>query len=64
MSMPAARGWRKCPRRSSNWPLIVKFSIAPALALGLLSIMAVIEISALRNDRDDTRHIVMVNMQD
>jgi len=51
-------------RRFSDWPLIVKFSIAPALALGLLLIMAVIEISALQSVRDDTRHIVAINMRD
>jgi len=51
-------------RRFSDWPLIVKFSIAPALALGLLLVMAVIEISALHAVRDDTRHIVMVDMRD
>jgi methyl-accepting chemotaxis protein len=51
-------------RRFSGWPLIVKFSIAPALALGLLLIMAVIEISALHGVRDDTRHIVAINMRD
>ncbi|WP_340318297.1 methyl-accepting chemotaxis protein [Rhizorhabdus argentea] len=51
-------------RRLADWPLIVKFGIAPALALGLLSLMAVIEISVLRGVRDVTRHIVMVDMQD
>jgi len=59
-----ARKWVARLRRLSDWPLIVKFSIAPALALGLLSLMAVIEISALHTVRDDTRHIVMVDMQD
>jgi methyl-accepting chemotaxis protein len=51
-------------RRLSDWPLIVKFGIAPALGLCLLLVMAVIEISALHEVRDDTRHIVMVDMRD
>ena len=50
-------------RRFSDWPLIVKFGVAPAAALALLLAMAVIEISALHSVRDDTRHIVMVDMR-
>lgn len=50
--------------RLADLPLIVKFGIAPALALGLLVIMAVIQVSALHSVRDDTQHIVMVDMRD
>jgi signal transduction histidine kinase/CheY-like chemotaxis protein len=49
-------------RRLSDWPLIVKFGMAPALALVLLLIMAVIEVSALHNVRENTRHLVAVDM--
>ena len=51
-------------RRLSDWPLIVKFGIAPVLSLAFLLAMAVIEISALNRVRDSTQHIVTVNMQD
>lgn len=49
-------------RRLSDWPLIVKFGIAPALALGLLLATVVIEVSALRNVRDNTQRLVTVDM--
>jgi signal transduction histidine kinase/DNA-binding response OmpR family regulator len=51
-------------RRLSDWPLIVKFGIAPVLSLAFLLAMAFIEISALNNVRDNTRHIVAVDMRD
>ena len=50
--------------RLSDWPLIVKFGVAPALALSLLLVTAVIEISALHDVRDNTQHIVTVDMRD
>jgi hypothetical protein len=50
-------------RRFSDWPLIVKFSVAPAFALCLLLVLVSIEIATLREVRDDTRHIVAVNMR-
>jgi len=50
-------------RRFSDWPLIVKFSVAPAFALGLLLVLVTIEIATLREVRDDTRHIVAVDMR-
>ena len=49
--------------RFSDWPLIVKFGVAPAVALGLLLVMVVIAISTLREVRDDMRHIVTTDMQ-
>jgi methyl-accepting chemotaxis protein len=64
MAPTAGNKWVARLRRLSDWPLIVKFGIAPALGLCLLLVMAVIEISALRDVRDDTRHIVMVDMRD
>lgn len=50
-------------RRFSDWPLIVKFGVAPAVALGLLLVMVAIQISTLREVRHDTRHIVTIDMQ-
>jgi signal transduction histidine kinase/CheY-like chemotaxis protein len=50
--------------RLADWPLIVKFGIAPALALCLLLVMAVIEVTTLYSVRDDTRYIVAVDMHD
>src|SRR3546814_6449075 len=51
-------------RRLSDWPLIVKFGVAPALSLGLLLIITAIEVDALYNIRNDTQHIVSVDMRD
>lgn len=60
----AGSKWAKRLGRLSDWPLIVKFGIAPALALSLLLVMAVIEVSVLHNVRASTQHIVTVNMRD
>lgn len=64
MAVATVRKWTERLWRLSDWPLIVKFGVAPALALGLLLAMAVIEVSALRDVRDNTQHIVTVNMRD
>lgn len=45
-------------RRLADWPLIAKFGLTPALAVGLLLVMAVFEFSALHNVRDNTQYIV------
>src|SRR5258706_2353762 len=50
--------------RLADWPLIVKFGIAPALALCLLLVMTVIAVSTLRHVRSDTQEIVSVDMRD
>jgi signal transduction histidine kinase/DNA-binding NarL/FixJ family response regulator len=64
MTEQAPRILRRRRWRLADWPLIVKFGIAPALALGLLLVMAVIQVSALHSVRDDTQHIVAVDMRD
>ena len=50
--------------RLADWPLIVKFGIAPTFALSLLLVMAVVAVSTLRHVRDDTQDIVRVDMRD
>ena len=49
-------------RRLADWPLIAKFGITPALALALLLVMAVIEVSVLNSVRGETEHVVEVIM--
>ena len=51
-------------RRLSDWPLIVKFGVAPALALALLCVMAVIEVSVLHSVRDDTQYVATTGVRD
>lgn len=51
-------------RRLSDWPLIAKFGLAPALSLVLLLAMAVVQISVLHNLRSDTQHIATVGVRD
>ncbi|UZW57316.1 ATP-binding protein [Sphingobium sp. JS3065] len=48
--------------RLADWPLIAKFGITPALTLGLLLLMAVIEVSALNKVRSENDHVVDVVM--
>jgi len=60
---PKTRAYLKRVGRFSDWPLIVKFSVAPAIALGLLLAMVLVEISALQRVSHDTRHIVKIDMR-
>jgi len=64
MGAPGATNWVRRLGRLSDWPLIVKFGVAPALALVLLLVMAVIDVSVLNSVRDATHHIVTVDMRD
>ncbi|WP_114951222.1 response regulator [Sphingosinicella terrae] len=49
-------------RRFSDWPLIAKFGVTPAVAVLLLLVMAVVQVSALRNVQGHTDYIVQVAM--
>lgn len=64
MRSAAHSNWTPRLRRLSDWPLIVKFGVVPALSLVLLLVMAVVEVSALSSVRDDTQHIATVGVRD
>lgn len=56
--------WISRMRRLSDWPLILKFCLAPALFLVLLLTIAVIQVSALHGVRDNTEYIATVGVHD
>lgn len=64
MRCAAHSNWTPRLRRLSDWPLIVKFGVVPALSLVLLLVMAVVEVSALYSVRDNTQHIATVGVRD
>ena len=49
--------------KPSNWPLIAKFAMGPAIALGVLIVLTLVGVSALRNASDATQHVVRVDMR-
>jgi signal transduction histidine kinase/CheY-like chemotaxis protein len=56
-SLPSRTGLARF-RRFSDWPLIAKFGLTPALSVALLLVMGTVEIAALGAVREDTRYIV------
>ena len=58
--VPATSRWR----RLSDWPLLAKFGITPAISLALLLLAATLEVSALRDVGSNTHYVVDVAMPD
>lgn len=55
---PASNPVRSGLFRLSDWPLIAKFGITPALSVIILLVLAIIQVSVLHHVRDNTAYIV------
>lgn len=63
--MEAVAGFRMSRlRRLSDWPLVVKFGLVPALTLVVLLTLVIIQVSVLHGVRDNAERIATVGVRD
>ena len=60
----AARLFATRYRRLSDWPLVVKFGLVPALTLIVLAFLTIAQVSILHDVRDNAQRIATVGVRD